>query len=291
MHVQLIFSSTYTETGEKKWHKEHLCCSKCDSNVSGKKYREELGDMMCEACFDKIAVKCQKCKEPIGIGSEKLTHKGVSWHKECFVCKRCKEDLPTDRFFVLKGDLLCEDCMEPIAQCYSCKRGIKATVSYLKHKNRTWHAECFKCVICQAWLADGEFNELDDNLICSKCFVRKVSKKCTVCNEPVVGKAIQFGLSTYHQECFNCFECNCSLITENKKVKEKQGNPICQDCFLKSAKRCYKCHNPITSKHTIYKGQPFHLECFTCNKCGSSVAKSEFFETSLNEILCTRCGN
>ena len=240
-----------------------------------------------------MAARCQKCKEPIGIGSVKVDHKGASWHKECFVCKRCKIDLESesDKFFVVKGELHCEDCMEPIAQCHSCKTGIKATVSYLQHKSRTWHAECFKCVICQAWLADGQFNELDDNLICNECFVRKVSKKCTSCSEPITSKGVQFGLSTYHPKCFVCSECNRNLATGEVKVKEKMGNPVCFDCHIKSAKKCYKCHDPIMSKHTIYKGYPFHLECFTCNKCGTSVANSEFFETSLNEILCMRCGD
>ena len=275
-----------------KWHKEHLCCSKCDTNISGKKLtHNEFGDLLCESCFDKTAVKCHKCKEPIGIGSKKITHKGVSWHKECFVCKRCREDLQSDRFFFIKGDLLCEECMEPIAQCHRCKQGIKASVSYLRHKNRTWHAECFKCVTCQAWLVDGEFNELDDNLICRKCFVSKVSKKCTACSESVVGKAFQFGFTTYHPECFNCSECDRNLATGNLKVKEKMGKPICIDCHLKSAKKCHRCHDPIISKYTIYKGHQFHLECFTCNKCGTSVANSEFFETSLGEILCMRCGD
>ena len=287
----MIFSSTYTDAGGKTWHKEHLCCSKCDANVSGKRFIEEFGDPICESCFSKTAIKCQKCKEPIGIGSKKTTHKGASWHQECFACKRCQEDLTSARFFVVKGDLFCEDCMEPIAQCHSCKQGIKPTVSYLRHKNQTWHAECFKCVVCQGWLVDGEFNELDDNLICHKCFISKVSKRCTICSKPVVVKALQFSLSTYHPECFNCSECSCNLATGTIKVKEKLGKPVCIDCHLKSAKKCFKCHDPIISKHTIYNGRVFHLECFTCNKCGKSVAKSEFFETSLGEILCMRCGD
>lgn len=289
--IQLIFSSTYTETAGKKWHKKHFSCSHCDANISEKKFHEVSGDLVCDTCFNKTSARCQKCSNPIGIGSTKVMYKGLSWHKECFVCKRCQIDLQSDQFFVIKGQLHCEDCMEPIAQCHSCKEGIKATVSYLQHKSRTWHAECFKCVICQAWLVDGQFNELDDNLICNECFVHKVSKKCTSCSKPITGKGVQFGLSTYHPECFICSKCDCSLTTEKGKVKEEKGKPVCLDCHLKSAKKCYKCRNPIISKHTIYKGELFHLECFTCNKCGTSVANTEFFETSLNEILCMRCAH
>lgn len=289
-NLQLIFSDKYTESGGRKWHSEHFCCLGCDKHLRGKPYHEKDGQLTCEKCYDKTkATKCQKCKEPIGINAEKLSYKGSSWHVECFICKRCREPLAEDKFFQISGDLLCGECVEPVAQCYSCKSAISPIVSYLQHNNRCWHAGCFKCVICHAWLADGQFHEMDDCLMCNTCYVEKVGKKCGSCTKPIVGKGVQFGLVAYHQECFVCKVCKGGLNGENVRVKEVDGEPVCVPCSQKLAMKCYKCRAPITSRHTVYKGHPFHLACFTCNTCGSSVAKSEFFETSLSEILCMKC--
>ena len=177
--------------------------------------------------------------------------------------------------------------MQPIGQCQGCKEGISPIVSYLQHKNRSWHAECFKCNVCRVWLVDGEFHEMEDVIMCNTCFVEKMSKKCDHCQKPIVGKAIQFALKVFHNECFMCIECG--ELIQGKTVKERNGNPCCESCVLKSSKKCYKCRGPITSRHTIYRNHTFHLECFQCNKCGVSVATGEFFETSLGEILCAKC--
>lgn len=218
-----------------------------------------------------------------------MSSKGHVWHADCFICKRCREDLREEQFFLVDGDLLCAECMEPVGQCYSCKSAISPVVSYLTHNNRCWHAGCFRCVICQAWLADGQFHEMDASLMCSKCYIEKVGKKCANCTKPIVGKGVQFGLKAYHKECFVCKICDCILTGENTKVKEKDGDPVCAECNQKLALKCFKCRAPITSRHTVYKGHTFHLACFTCNTCGTSIAKSDFFETSLNEILCLKC--
>lgn len=211
-----------------------------------------------------------------------------SWHRECFVCKRCRQQLMEQNYFKSGEDLFCPDCIEPIAQCNGCKRAINRTVSYVKHKKHNWHTECFKCVLCQSWLANGAFHEMDDNLMCTKCYTIKVSKKCATCQENIESRGVQFGLMRYHQDCFQCSNCDEKLYGESK-IKEKDGQPVCYNCYLKIAKKCFRCKGPITSRHTLYKGQPFHIECFKCNLCGSNIDGAEFYETSLNEILCIKC--
>ena len=188
--------------------------------------------------------------------------------------------------------LLCHECQGSIsvAQCHSCKLAISSTMSFLKYKKLCWHAECFKCAICQTFLADGHFEEMEDKVICNKCYTIKFSKKCASCQESITVQGVQFGLSNYHKDCFNCSRCSKNLINESK-VKDNGGQPLCYECKMKDAKKCFRCKGPITSRHTLYNGQPFHLECFKCNLCGSSIVGSEFYETSLNEILCAKCGS
>lgn len=257
--------------------------------LHSKRFKEENGYVYCEECYRKFAAKkCQKCKESIGLDSKLVTIKEKSWHKECFVCKKCKVNLVSQTYYSQDDDLLCSECesLPAVAQCQGCRQGIKSTVSHLTHKNKHWHVECFKCTTCNIWLANGEFNEMDGNLMCNKCYIDKVSKKCIICQLPTA-KGVQFGLNIYHSECFKCADCDASLL--GGKVKEKNGQPFCQSCYLKGARKCYRCKGPITTRHTIYKGEPFHIECFKCNLCGSSIANNEFYETSLKEILCISC--
>ncbi len=289
--LQLIYSGTYTEAKGKSWHKHHFTCDLCDIQLHGKSYKEENETKYCENCFDKFeAVKCQVCKESIGIGSKKVTKEEYSWHLECFICKRCRVKLFGSKYYFKDGELICSECKssEAIAQCQGCKLAISSTVSCLSHKNRYWHSECFKCIVCNTWLANGEFHEMDDNLMCNPCFINKVSKKCDVCQLAITSKGVQFGLKTYHSSCFSCIQCN-KKFTSEEKVKEKDGQPLCLDCYIQMAKKCFCCRGPITSRHTLYNGRPFHLECFKCNICGSSIQNAEFFETSLGEILCMKC--
>ncbi len=263
----------------------------CDEALHGKAHGSKNGKLLCERCFNKLAEKCQRCKEFIILGAKKVSFKGNSWHEACFVCKRCKEDLREQRYYPVDGDVYCGECMQPVGQCQGCKGAISSTVSFLRHKSRCWHAECFKCVNCREWLVSGQFQELGDFLVCYSCYVNKVAKKCGGCSEPVLGKAIQFAKKFYHPQCFACKKCKKVIGGDGSgKVKDDEGEPICQDCYLKLfTMKCYKCHQPITTRYTVYKDKPFHMQCFTCNKCGASVARGDYYETSLFETLCPRC--
>ena len=211
-------------------------------------------------------------------------------HKECFTCKRCQVFLSGSKYFKHGDSFLCEDCQarEIVAQCHGCKEGIKSTTSFVKHKTFAWHPNCFKCGICQAWLANGEFQDIDDSIMCKDCFQQKNSRKCCRCQKSILNKNVQLGLDYYHPDCFTCLECDKSLLEEEKV---SSSDVICSHCKVKKAKICIYCKCPITTRHTVYKGHPFHLDCFKCNLCGSSIQGSEFYETSLNEILCSKCGS
>lgn len=290
---QLIFCGTYTEAKEKNWHKHHFCCTSCQMELHGKKYREENNKLLCEGCFGTgVARNCEKCKGSIGIGSKMVTVQGkFSWHNECFICVRCKQSLLGETYYISNTDLFCSECQSDhviIDQCQGCKNAISSTSTYIKHKKRCWHPECFKCTICKTWLASGEYYGVDDNPMCKDCFTTKSSRKCTACQEPIVKKGVQHGLALYHSDCFNCSKCNSNLTNESK-VKGDGGKLFCNKCYLKLAKKCFRCNGPITSRHTIYKGQQFHIECFKCNLCGSNIEGKEFYETSLTEILCAKC--
>eukprot|EP00731_Ephydatia_muelleri_P032074 Em0023g581a len=285
---ELIFASTFTHAEGKNWHKEHFCCTKCDEPLQDKPYDAHEDSIYCNSCYSKYAVLCHKCSKPIGLKHKRVKVGDNSWHDSCFACHRCRKDLQHCHYYQVNDSLLCDECMEPVAQCYKCKKGISKAMSFLNHNSRSWHAECFRCILCRNWLIDGQFHDYDDDLMCSKCYVGKVSRRCAACTKPIVGKAIQHGLSAYHPDCFKCAGCGC-CFDGGSKVKEKEGRPYCQQCAAEFGLKCASCLNPITGKHTVYNKQPYHLECFTCSKCGVSVAKGAFYEASNGTVLCTKC--
>ena len=263
--------------------------------LHGKESFEEDGKIFCTNCYSRLgaASKCQKCKGDIISGRKITLKEKYSWHEKCFVCKRCQTSVVGAPYYVSgETDLCCAECQADhkfVAQCQGCKNAISSTVKYLKHEECCWHPECFKCVICHVWLANGKFHtNANSNLVCAECFATKVSKKCAQCQKAIVTKGIQYGLMVYHPECFKCTTCNKNVAHESK-VKSSDGQIKCQECYLMQATKCFRCHGPIISRFTVYKGKKFHIECFKCNSCGINIEGDEFYETSLNEILCSKC--
>lgn len=285
-------ADTFTQAEGRNWHKEHFCCEVCDDPLQGKTYSQSKSDgrVLCQRCYDRHAAPtCKRCLLTIVLGEVVVIKNDLSFHEKCFVCKRCRESLSDRKFFFSEDDCLCEECMQPAAQCSACKQGILPSVQYMKYKSRAWHADCFCCITCNVSLVGKGFQDYDANVMCQECYAQKVSKKCLVCFEPIIGAGLQYNFSWYHQECFRCN--GCGKILSREKVVDKQGQQFCQDCIARTAKRCYACKGPITSRHTIYQGHTYHLNCFKCTECGIAVGNKAFYQTSLMDILCERCAS
>lgn len=288
--MQIIFSDTYTEAEGKNWHKEHFCCDRCDSPLQGKNYGQKEGKIFCEGCFERYEAKdCCRCRLPITLGMKQIVKKEKFFHEDCFICKRCRESLFERRYYEAENDFLCEECLPKSSQCSVCKEGILPSVKHLRHENQSWHTECFNCISCKKSLIDEGFHIFDSNVMCKDCYVEKVSQKCKACQKAILDKGIQFNYSFYHSQCFRCTDCKQML--SGKKIQEKQGNVYCSTCVLKFSKRCSLCKQPITSRYTVYNRQPYHIQCFKCSQCDSVIGNDTFFESSLGDVLCDRCGN
>ena len=284
-------ADTFTRAEGRCWHKEHFCCEMCDEPLQGKRYgqRSNDGKVLCQRCFTKQADTCKRCLLAISLGETEITKNGLHFHKDCFTCKRCREPLSDRKFFLSEEDLVCEECMQPAAQCSACKEGILPSIPFLKFESQSWHKECFYCVVCKTSLVGEGFQNYDGNIMCQECYKEKVSKKCLACLKSIIGTGVQYNYRWYHQECFRCTGCN--KILSGEKVLDKQGQPFCHECTTKSAKRCHACKGSITSRHTIYEGKTYHLNCFKCTECGASIGNRAFYKTSLRDVLCESCAN
>lgn len=86
--------------------------------------------------------------------SELITGKSVSsadgrltgrWHKQCFVCRTCKEPFPTMDFYVLGNDPYCNRHYHQLNRslCSNCDRGIEG--QYVETEQQKFHPHCFNC--------------------------------------------------------------------------------------------------------------------------------------------------
>ena len=113
--------------------------------------------------------KCRGCAQVI-------TGKSVSsadgrltgrWHKQCFVCKTCKESFPTMDFYVLGNDPYCSRHYHQLNRslCSKCDRGIEGQYAETEHEK--FHPHCFNCQECHLILRDNYY-ELNGKIYCEQ---------------------------------------------------------------------------------------------------------------------------
>lgn len=88
----------------------------------------------------------------------------------------------------------------------------------------------------------------------------------------------------------------CSVCKETLSgkqfLKEKSGNLVCEDCNLKTAPRCTKCHlvfGPGESYKKISDTIFYHNHCFLCcGPCHKPIG-AEFYDMEDDKFLCIEC--
>lgn len=114
--------------------------------------------------------KCRGCSEPI-IGksikdsSGRLTGR---YHKQCFVCRTCRDPFPSAEFYVFDNFPYCEHHYHELngSLCNSCDRGIEG--QYLETDQRQkFHPRCFSCFTCRIVLRD-DYYEISGKPYCER---------------------------------------------------------------------------------------------------------------------------
>ncbi|KAF2742067.1 hypothetical protein M011DRAFT_298156 [Sporormia fimetaria CBS 119925] len=113
---------------------------------------------------------CRGCSEPI-IGKSVKDSSGRltgRYHRQCFVCKTCRDPFPTAEFYVFENSPYCEHHYHELngSLCQSCNRGIEG--QYLEtDQSRKFHPRCFTCLTCRAILQD-DYYEVDGKAYCDR---------------------------------------------------------------------------------------------------------------------------
>ena len=67
--------------------------------------------MYCEPCHtDMYGPKCPKCQETVTPYMLSTLYENKLYHKECFICQRCKRNLANEKFVKSGNLIICKKC-------------------------------------------------------------------------------------------------------------------------------------------------------------------------------------
>lgn len=99
----------------RAFHKECLTCDSCNTELFKMKriqYDAATGNHYCEPCYaDLFGPKCGKCNKPVTSYMLSATYADKLYHKECFVCGRCKLSLANREFTKIGNLIICKNCL------------------------------------------------------------------------------------------------------------------------------------------------------------------------------------
>lgn len=127
---------------------------------------------------------CRGCSQPILQGQKSVSSKDGRltgrYHKECFVCKTCKEPFATADFYVHHDYPYCAHDYHVVNEtlCESCGKGIEGhyleTSNLLGNGTKKFHPHCLRCATCKIQLNEDYF-ELGGRVYCERDAFRLIN--------------------------------------------------------------------------------------------------------------------
>lgn len=228
---------------EKAWHQKCFTCSICEKYLKTEKFIVKGVTLFCLDCFensqsevkpvtDKPSI-CDGCQQPVDVHDPHMSSDGILWHKLCFACVFCKQELIGKPFLRHKAGLLCQSCYgERVAHtCDRCRQ--KIVKGGVRHNGQHFHQDCFNCANCEIQLANIKFSTRDGSNLCFAC-TKKSSPLCHQCSKEILGKCFEFKNYNFHPECFVCTSCNVGIAC--KEFYQTRGAIYCKQCAKRKSK-------------------------------------------------------
>ena len=99
------------------YHQHCLTCNECNCKLfyMRKIFKNPSNiydeSTFCEPCYYKIfGEKCSKCLQPVPPYCFSVRHEDKIYHKECFLCVRCKKTLANKQVYRVGNVLICKSC-------------------------------------------------------------------------------------------------------------------------------------------------------------------------------------
>jgi paxillin len=199
---------------------------------------------------------------PNGEGSGGRT-KNKNVPRDVLVCARCHDE----RF---------------AEKCGKCRLPLRGTI--LTALGSKFHAECFRCSLCDASLASGTFVQMpnEKKAACASCHERELAAKCGGCGRGVVGDHVVALRGTpFHKACFCCVRCRASLV--GRKHVPHEGKAWCAECHVAAfAERCgCGCGRGVSGDVVAALGKRFLAGHFACAECRGPFPNGDFMKVDV----------
>ena len=125
----------------------------------------------------KVKSSCGACGQAITEDDKWVHALNRDFHRKCFSCSDCKQNMSQGKYFEHGDHAVCEKCqIASQAKCPKCHEAILPEQAALKALEGTWHASCFECASCHKKLGTDSsrtFREKAGSPYCEDCFAKK----------------------------------------------------------------------------------------------------------------------
>ncbi|XP_035898334.1 LIM domain kinase 1 isoform X2 [Anopheles stephensi] len=125
--------------------------------------------------------------------------------------------------------------------CASCYNAIEPE-RHVAAVGQLWHAECFRCSVCDARLSSWYF-EKDGLLFCRDDHWSKFGDCCQQCSQFISGPAMFAGDHKFHPECFRCELCKVFIGDRESYALLERSKLYCGVCYKHQQKTLEVNHN------------------------------------------------
>nr|XP_060635838.1 thyroid receptor-interacting protein 6 isoform X1 [Anolis sagrei ordinatus]XP_060635839.1 thyroid receptor-interacting protein 6 isoform X1 [Anolis sagrei ordinatus] len=197
--------------------------------------------------------RCSRCGENVvGDGTGCVAMDQV-FHVECFTCATCRCRLRGQPFYAIDRRSYCESCyIVTLEKCSMCSKPIMDRI--LRAMGKTYHPQCFTCVVCHRCLDGVPFTvDATSQIHCIEDFHRKFAPRCSVCGNAIMPEPGQEETvrivaldRSFHIGCYKCEECGLLLSSEGegRGCYPLDGHILCKSC---SAQRIQELSSKITT--------------------------------------------
>uniref|UniRef100_A0A8C6U8T3 Four and a half LIM domains 2 n=1 Tax=Neogobius melanostomus TaxID=47308 RepID=A0A8C6U8T3_9GOBI len=142
-------------------------------------------------------------------------------------------------------------------------------------------AERYDCTECKESLFGLKYILKEEKPYCIKCYETLFSSSCEVCQKPIscTSRDLSYKDRHWHSECFLCAKCSRSLVERPFATKDELL--MCTDCYSNEySAKCHACLKTIMpgSKKMEHKGNSWHENCFSCNRCQQPIGTRSFVQ-------------
>jgi len=157
--------------------------------------------------------------------------------------------------------------------------------AFVVAKDKTFHADCFRCITCNNPLGGKAFIEKDGKFYCEDDYYTEFNPRCGHCNEVIKGQYISALGQSWHPDHFVCTECGQPF--EGNQFHKHNDKPYCEKHFNELfAEVCAKCGDRIEGQVFEALDQKFHLECFVCTVGEHKIGEGVNFHFHNEKVYC-----